>query len=349
MKTKLADVGLGCITLLLLVQILWFFYGLLTATYQPSLFWSQLALTLGSMGILAWLWIHPFRQPMNGSLKSLVLLLRCPRMLALAQLRRATEAALGVRCETVNTNADNAIVYTPPMFHIRADGYSFLVNNAETPYISQAENTPEHVPNVRLQQVIRDHNAWLSVDLIAAPAGATTEDIYRRLGRLIAALADDNCVGLYCPETSQLNVWHSILIEYLKGDSPLQAVEELEDVPAVRVTANDTQMVEASQKANSMWTVFVNAFERRSPDQTFAVKAPFSDKSETEYMWLIVTDINEETVSGTLDNAPIYLRNIGAGDRVTVAIDQINDWLYTDKGEVVGGFTTEALTRQLAA
>lgn len=349
MKTKLADIGLGCITLLLLVQVLWFSYDLLTSAYQPSLFWSQFALATVSMGILAWLWVPSLQQGTNGALKSLVLLRRSPRTISLVELRRATQSALGVRCDTVNTDAENAITYTAPVFHIRAEGYAFLVNNAETPYIKQEENTSEHVPNVRLQQVIRDHNAWMSVDLLEAPAGARTEDIYRRLGRLTAALADDNCVGLYCPETSQLNVWHPILIEHLQGDSPLLAVEDLVDVPAVRVTANDTKMAEASQRANSMWAVFANAFERRSPDQTFAVKAPFSDKSETEYMWLIVSDINEEIVTGTLDNAPIYLQNIGAGDIVSVTIDQIDDWLYTDQGEVVGGFTTEALTRQLAA
>jgi uncharacterized protein YegJ (DUF2314 family) len=349
MKTKLADVGLRLITLLLLVQVLWFFYNFFTVTYHPALFWSQLTLTASSLGILAWLWIHPWRQTALGSLKSFVLLLRKPRQLALAELRRATDSALGVRCDTLNTTADNAIVYSPPVFYIRADGYTFLVNNAETPYISHEENTPEHVPNVRLQEVIRDHKAWLSVDLVAAPEHATTEDIYQRLGCLIAELVDDNCIGLYCPETSQLNAWHPILSSYLKGASPLQAVEELVDVPAIRVTANDTQIAEASQRANSMWTVFVNAFACRTPEQTFAVKAPFSDKNETEYMWLIVTDIDEETVSGTLDNTPIYLRNITPGDTVTVTVDQINDWLYTNKGEVVGGFTTEALTSQLAA
>jgi len=27
----------------------------------------------------------------------------------------------------------------------------------------------------------------------------------------------------------------------------------------------------------------------------------------------------------------------------------VNDWLYTDGGELVGGFTTEAITKQMAA
>jgi len=66
-------------------------------------------------------------------------------------------------------------------------------------------------------------------------------------------------------------------------------------------------------------------------------------------MWLTATEISEETVTGTLDNEPIYLRNVGVGDKITVTLDQVNDWLFTDGDELVGGFTTEAITRQLAA
>ena len=197
--------------------------------------------------------------------------------------------------------------------------------------------------------MVRGHAAWLSVDLLEAPAGATSDDIYQRLGRMIAALADSDCVGLFCPATNQLNLWHPGLIAHLQGDTPLQAVAELTEVPAIRITANDTDMQEASQKANSMWSVFVNTFEQRRSDQTFAVKAPFTDGQETEYMWLIVTEINEETVTGTLDNEPVHLRNVDAGDIVTVTLDQVNDWLYTDGNELVGGFTTEAITKQIAA
>jgi uncharacterized protein YegJ (DUF2314 family) len=98
-----------------------------------------------------------------------------------------------------------------------------------------------------------------------------------------------------------------------------------------------------------MWSVFVNAFEQRRPDQTFAIKAPFTDGHETEYMWLIVTEIGEEAVIGSLDNEPVYLRNVSAGDTVTIPVDQVNDWLYTDGDEMVGGFTTEALTKSVAA
>ena len=87
----------------------------------------------------------------------------------------------------------------------------------------------------------------------------------------------------------------------------------------------------------------------RARQQTFAIKAPFTNGKETEYMWLLVSAIGEETVTGTLDNEPIYVRNVRVGETVTVSIDQVNDWLYTDGGELVGGFTNEVLNRQMAA
>jgi len=349
MKTKLAELGLGFVSLLLLAQVFWFTYDNVTAEEPTPFLWQQLGSTLALATGFVLLWSATSPQKPTESLKSLVLLLRSPRNLTVGQLRQAIAYSLGVICEEDNKKATNFITDTPPAFLVHAEGYTFLVNNCDSLYMDQSQNTSKNVPNVRLQQVIRDHRAWISVDLLEAPDGTSADAIYRRIGRLIAVLADNDCIGIYCPETSQLNVWHPALIEHLQGTNPLQAVAELVDVPAVRVTANDTHLQEASQTATSMWSVFINAFAQRYPDQTFAVKAPFTDGQETEYMWLIVTEIGEETVTGTLDNDPIYLRNVGAGDMVTVSIDQMNDWLYTDGGEMVGGFTTDALTKDMAA
>lgn len=349
MKIKLAEISLGFLSLLLLTQVLWFAYDIAVAEAGPRFLWQQAGATFALAIGFTLLWRATTPQQHAMPLQSFVLLLQSPRNLTVDQLRQKIAVALGVVCDTDNPQAINTIIDTPPAFRIRVDGYSFHVNNSNRPYIEQTENTPANIPNVRLQQVVREHAAWLSVDLLEAPANATPEDIYRRLGRITASLADDDCVGLCCPETSQLNVWHPTLVEYLKGVNPRRAVAELVDVPAVRVAADDTQMEEATHKANAMWSVFVNAFDQRHRDQTFAIKVPFTDGQETEYMWLLVSEINDENVTGTLDNDPIYLRNIHAGDTIMVAIEQVNDWLYTDNGEIVGGFTTETLSKQMAA
>jgi uncharacterized protein YegJ (DUF2314 family) len=349
MKTKLADVALGFVSLLLLTQVFSFVYDHITTGESSASFWQQFGSTFMLAAGTLLLWRASSPHSPDEPLKSFVLLLRTPRMLTVGQLRQAVATSFGVLCSENDKKASNFVTDTSPAFLIRADGYTFLVNNCDGLYIKESQNTPENIPNVRLQQVISDHRAWLSADLLEAPENATSDLVYQRLGRLIAALADKDCVGIYCPETSQLNIWRPTLIPHLQGPSPLQAVAELADVPAVRVTVNDTELQEASHTAASMWPAFVNAFEQRRSDQTFAVKAPFTDGHETEYMWLVVTEISEEAVIGSLDNEPIYLRNVDAGDTVTVLINQVNDWLYTDGDEMVGGFTTEALTKGLAA
>ena len=349
MKTKLGDIGLGFVSLLLFVQILWLAYNFFAIETVHPFLWEQLGSTFVLAVGFVFLWRTTTPQQQPRLLQSFVLLLRSPRNLTIEQFRHTVERALEVTFTQKDSHTIDTITDIPPTLRVRVDGYMFRVNNAASPYIDQTENTPENIPNVRLQQMVRDHTAWLSVDVLESPNNATFDDIYRRLGRMIAALSGDDCVGLCCPETNQLNLWRADLIAYLQSDTPLQALAELTEVPAIRVTANDTQMQEASQKANSMWSVFVHAFEQRHSDQTFAVKAPFTDGQETEYMWLIVCEITDEAVIGTLDNDPIYLRNIGAGSLVSVALDQVNDWLYTDGGELVGGFTTEAITKQIAA
>ena len=350
MKTQLAKVGLGFVSLVLLAHILWLAYGMANTDATASLLWQRGGATVALAIGLTLLWRNTSIQRSQPHPRhSFVLLLRGPRLLTVKQLQHATDTALGIQCTNNDRHASNCIIDTHPTFRIHANGYSFQVNNSTTPYIDQADNTPENIPNVRLQQIVREHTAWISVDLLGAPPQASIDEIYQCLGRITAALADDDCLGLCCPEMNQLNIWHPTLVAHLQGEHPRRAVSELVDVPAIRICIDDARMGEATKKALSMWSVFEHAFSQRHPEQTFAVKVPFTDGHETEYMWLIVTEMHHERVTGTLDNDPIYVRHLRAGDIVTIATDQVNDWLYTDKGEIVGGFTTEALSKQLAA
>jgi len=238
MKTKLADVALGFVSLLLLVQISWLIFDTIVSD-PPSVFlWQQLGLILLLATGCVLLW-RTTKAPQKtiAPFKSFVLLLRTPRDLTIAQLRQAVASSLGVLCAENDKTATNYITDTSPAFLVHAQGYTILVNNCDSLYIDHSQNTQENIPNVRLQQVIRDHRAWLSVDLLEAPETASSDLIYQQLGRLTAALADTDCVGIYCPETSQLNVWHSTLVTLLQGANPRQAVAELADVPAVRIPA----------------------------------------------------------------------------------------------------------------
>jgi len=281
MKTKLADLGLGFVGFLLVVQVLWLSYSYATTLNAPPFLWEQAVSTLALSVGFVFLWRATSPQQQLTPRHSLVLLLRSPRNVTSELLVPVVKEALGVNLEQKDLQTSHSISDASSTFRIHAGKYTFRVNNSVGPYIDRTENTSENIPNVRLQQVVREHVAWLSVDLLEAPQDASSNDIYQRLGRIIAALADSDCVGLCCPETNQLNVWHPNLITHLQSSTPLQAVAELSEVPAIRVTTNNADMEEAALKANSMWSVFVNAFEQQRPGQTFAVKAPFTDGQET--------------------------------------------------------------------
>ncbi len=79
MKTKLADLGLGFVSLLLVTQVLWLSCSFATTEEIHPFLWEQvgstLALTVGF--VFLWRATSPQQQPVQ--LQSFVLLLQSPR------------------------------------------------------------------------------------------------------------------------------------------------------------------------------------------------------------------------------------------------------------------------------
>ncbi|MCH7861730.1 MAG: DUF2314 domain-containing protein, partial [Proteobacteria bacterium] len=67
------------------------------------------------------------------------------------------------------------------------------------------------------------------------------------------------------------------------------------------------------------------------------------DGDMTEFIWVNVTAIEGDEIHGELGNNPVDLENLKIGDSLRVKLTDLNDWLYTDGDELVGGFTTKVL------
>ncbi len=80
-------------------------------------------------------------------------------------------------------------------------------------------------------------------------------------------------------------------------------------------------------------------------DGKFAVKAPFSDGTNTEYMWLLVTELDDQEIHGHLDSVPMNFVQLRAGDTVHVPISELSDWVYKLDDELVGGFSTKVIAQ----
>jgi len=118
------------------------------------------------------------------------------------------------------------------------------------------------------------------------------------------------------------------------------------DDPVVRVERNDPEMRVAVRQARRKWPQFAAAFERRQSGEHFSAKAPFREGGREEYMWVTVTKIEHETVYGILDNDPVDVTSLKAGQPVHFPLSELNDWLY-EYGDVVhGGFTIAVLTKE---
>lgn len=83
------------------------------------------------------------------------------------------------------------------------------------------------------------------------------------------------------------------------------------------------------------------------------VKAAFyqyidlTDETIVEYMWIDEIMFDGEEIKGTLINSPNELTNIENGDKVTVPLNQIKDWLFAMHGKTYGGFTVHAMRSEM--
>ena len=154
---------------------------------------------------------------------SLVLLLREPRYLDDRILAQLASDAWGKTVGTDDRHGNDGFVVGESLLYIlRLGDLTFLINNYPRAYFEEVEDVVREVPDMRLAQAIADHQAWLSVDMIGEAKGESLATAYRLIGKLIVALADNECLAIAAPATGAINVYDEALDEQLRGPDPLQ-------------------------------------------------------------------------------------------------------------------------------
>ncbi len=300
-----------------------------------------------------WSWFrNNFAGPETGSsreekpLIALVLLLSHPRDLDSNSIAHCASKALDDRFELEQADSSaNFVAGEEPSFVLKYRDWYFLINSFARPYMDDPEAAAESVSELRLRKAVREHNAWISVDLLGTVDRVERPDVYRVIGRLTAALSDDDCLAIFAPATGQLNLYDDDSSRLLCGRNPFELFNVCNHPPVVPVSGNDPRLKAAVAKARRQWRRFVKAFENRRSDQTFSIKARIGSDSVAEFMWVAVSGLENGWIYGRLDNDPIELESIRCGDRVRVHMRDLNDWLFTDGDHVTGGFTIEVLRR----
>jgi len=230
-----------------------------------------------------------------------------------------------------------------PSFLVKAPGMVLLVNHFARPYFDDNADAAAAVQELRLQHIVREHVAWTSVDLLHLDDDKRPRaEAYPFVGRLLAELADDDCLAIFCPETGRLVPFEPGLLEKLRSDRPLEVFGEMPFVPVVSVDGDDPRIKAAVAEARTRWPEFVTAFGTGDGEH-FAVKAPVTADDNTEFIWIEVEAIDGEEVRGKLANDPVALGELKCGDPVSIRVGDLNDWNFIRGGELHGGFTVKAI------
>lgn len=303
------------------------------------------------------LWQEPIGDSEDeGPFLSLVLLLGEPQYLEASILAQLATEAWGVE---ITGNEDEEapvgegfIVGASPMFICSSDNAFLLIHNFDVPYFDEPEEVADEVRELRVRNAILQHQAWLSVDFISGwddkPPEKRIEDAYRWIAKLLAEIADENCLAIVDPDAGQVFVYDPETEEKLRSENPLAALREMYFAPVITVGDDDQEMAAAVDEACTRWPEFVRAFETRDDREElpFLIKAPFTDGDVTEFMWVQVTGIENDIIYGTLENEPADLPKWNEGDRVQVKVEDLNDWMCVIDNEPVGGFTMRVLSRR---
>lgn len=135
------------------------------------------------------------------------------------------------------------------------------------------------------------------------------------------------------------------------GDGQPEASDTIErpgQPPVTLVESGDSQMNAAIETARATVDDFIAALEAPRPSRSdYSVKVRIADGELAEHMWILPVRYENGKFHGTINNEPNQLTTVGLGDEVSVAKEEISDWMYVEGDKLVGGYTLRAVRASL--
>lgn len=232
-----------------------------------------------------------------------------------------------------------------PVLMVRSPQGMWTLHNRPGTYFDDMSAT-ERIPDLRLRKAVKEHEAWLAVDLMHSFDENLSPDLYYPyIFRLVLELADEDTLVIFRPETGQINIWSEEVANSLGSADPLEEFATPVHSPVIQVSDQDPRMKEAVAEARNSFEVFREHWKNRTPEDGFIVKASIKRKGNSEIIWILVTGLEPEFIHGTLANQPVDLDGLKAGDSVEVPVDDLYDWAVSlkDVTEPVGMFTEKVV------
>ncbi len=285
---------------------------------------------------------RPVKEVITGPLRAFALLRTAPRELTQTQLTLAVRQAWGVVLRDKPSEGSFALVVENGFGFIEHAGIRVGIPLSPSRYVRDMKAAAEEIGDLRLRRAFEAHTCWMGIDFVAAAADISKTRVYQLLGRLAAEFVDDETLLLFSPEYRRAVIADAALPRQLRLADPLQALFKLKRPPLLQVKRDEPAMEKAVAEARRRWPEFVAAFVSRKTTHRFAIKRGFNTPTDEhhEFMWVQVVDIQEDRITGILDNDPLYAQGLqGEGDRVVSQFEDVIDWIYTADQSLVGNFT----------
>jgi uncharacterized protein YegJ (DUF2314 family) len=284
---------------------------------------------------------------------SVVLLQKSLPKLTEQQVAAKVKAAWGLDLSEKKDGEENEngfVVKGGPGFIIKAKDSQYMMIMSAEPYLKQ--DVIDDVAELRLKEMLKDHKAWLSVDLLSGDEKLTAtakKAEWKKVAALAAELLNDKTVGVILPEPNVIVVSNEETANLLKEKDPIKALKDSLEVAVVGTASDDPEMDKAVEDARKSWSEFVKAFEAKEDGtENFGVKFPFDAPENKEFMWIEVTSIDDEFVNGRLANDPVWVKDLKLGSKVKKKVSEVADWMYLKDGEMVGGYSVKILLKRQA-
>ena len=117
---------------------------------------------------------------------------------------------------------------------------------------------------------------------------------------------------------------------------------------AVAVPTDDAAIEAATQHARSTIDEFKEALAHPNREQSdFSVKVELHEAGGVHYFWLKQVTCSGSSFAGTLGSDASGMKDHKPGEAITIAADEICDWMYVENEKLVGGFTLRAIRNKL--
>jgi uncharacterized protein YegJ (DUF2314 family) len=112
---------------------------------------------------------------------------------------------------------------------------------------------------------------------------------------------------------------------------------------------DDNKMAAAIMQARESYASFLNVLKHQCVGcERFSVKIRLEyDETYAEHVWLDSLFFKADKLYGVLASVPEKVERVQRGDIMEAKPDSLSDWMYVEKGKLIGGFTVKLTYDQL--